>query len=82
MNIPKCKCDKFFASKGYHDNGCAVLEYYNKIKKKYILVDDSIQLSNEIAMHVLLDRIKDKKLNNSNDISNYINQKYEKLNNS
>lgn len=28
--LPKCKCDKYFKDKGYHDNGCSYAIEYNK----------------------------------------------------
>ena len=32
--LPKCKCDKYFASKGYHNNGCKYAIEFNKQIKK------------------------------------------------
>lgn len=29
--LPKCKCDKFFTSKGYHTNGCKYAIEFNKL---------------------------------------------------
>ena len=28
--LPKCKCDKYLASKGFHNNGCKYAITYNK----------------------------------------------------
>lgn len=36
MKIPKCKCDKFFASRGYHFNGCKFYKFMKGMKLNLI----------------------------------------------
>ena len=33
IELPKCRCDKYLASKGFHNNGCKYAIQYNKIFK-------------------------------------------------
>lgn len=32
--LPKCKCDKYLASKGFHNNGCKYAIEFNKLNKQ------------------------------------------------